>query len=207
MLHKAYGDSFKIVEIPTAISGFGPSNKFIFEYLKQVDSEYFLQLEEDWVLNRPLDVSEIIKTLRNNSNLIQMRIPRSPWYEQKSFKDIVYGSNINASANKDGVVFKKFENHYEFRHKDYFWSTNPNIFSRKFLDFKWSDPSPHYIDYEYEFGQNLFKSNSNYFCGFWATNVYENYVSHIGVKDDIVLKNSNINSLNFPYNNKSEGGV
>jgi hypothetical protein len=199
MLVKEYSNSFKIVKIPKNFSGESNANSFIFKYLKNFNSEYFLQVEEDWVLNRPLDIYKITKVFKKNINLVQMRIPRSPWFDENWHFDIMYGSNINYHLNKENSKIKKHENWYECKNLDFFWSNNPNLFYKNMLIYEYPKISNNFINSEYEFGQILLSKNNNYFFGFWAENVYDNYVSHIGVKDKNILKNTNIDYLNFSY--------
>jgi hypothetical protein len=201
MLNNKYGKEYKIVKVPKNFSGQDSINHFIFRYLKNTEFKYFLQVEEDWVLNRPLNILDTIDVLEKNVYLTQIRIPRSPWFDENWYRDILCGSNINHYANENNTIVEKIENWYKCRSLDFFWSNNPNIFSKKILQYEYPNSQGNFINSEQRFGHLLFDTNLNYYFGFWANNVYENYVSHIGVKDKKVLENTNIEKLNFPYEN------
>lgn len=183
-LKNEFGDSFQIIKIRNNKHGHGGAVNFIFEYLKRTDYEYFLELEEDWVLNRELDPEPLIKELSSDQNMIQMRIPRSPWYYHKlSYQDFILGSHINVLASKTDASFIKKNNFYLWRSNHYFWTHNPNFFKRELLYNKYPLEPVGDKNEELLFGNALFKKYPHSYAGIWAKNEYDNYVSHIGLKN------------------------
>jgi hypothetical protein len=181
-LNKKYGNRFTIVPINSEAVGQQKALVFIFNYLKELDTEYYLQLEEDWVLNRPLDVVQIMEAMRGHDNIIQMRLPRTVWYTQKHYFDLMYGSHMSWQQDGKGANFVQKSNWFEKRGKSYFWTHNPNLFPKKILDYTYPETKGG-IDHEQLFGLELYK-NKNYVVGYWAKNFFDAYVTHIGIHDD-----------------------
>jgi hypothetical protein len=188
-LKKTFGSRFKIVPVGEKSVGQTAALGFIFKYIKELDVDYVLQLEEDWMLNRPLDISRIATVLRDNPNILQMRIPRVVWYAPYHVADLHHGSSLLQYLNHPRTKANFRENDqdswYEWRGNFYFWSHNPSVFSKKILDENYgfiSEPN-----HEQAFGVLLLKTYPNGSSGFWARNPYDAYVNHIGIKDEEVL--------------------
>jgi len=181
-LNKRYGNVYIIVPIDNVAVGQQKALVFIFNYLKELNTEYYIQLEEDWILNRPLDVIPIMEAMRNNKNMIQMRLPRTIWYTKKHYFDLMYGSHMSWQQEGKSASFTKKSDWFEKRGKSYFWTHNPNIFPRKILDYTYPETRDG-IDHEQLFGLKLYK-NRNHVVGYWAKNFFDAYVTHIGIHDD-----------------------
>lgn len=190
-LNKKYGNSFTIVPISDKAVGQQKALVFIFNYLKELNTDYYFQLEEDWILNRPLDIIPIMKVMSNNRNIIQMRLPRTIWYTKKHYFDLMYGSHMSWQHEGKGANFVKKSEWFEKRGASYFWSHNPNLFPKKILDYTYPE-TKNGIDHEQLFGRELYK-NKDYVVGYWAKNFFDAYVAHIGIHDD-ALENK-INSF------------
>ena len=188
-LNKTFGDRFKVVPVGEKSLGQTAALGFIFKYIKELDVDYVLQLEEDWMLNRPLDISRIATVLRDNPNILQMRIPRVVWYAPYHLEDIYYGSGLLHNVNLPGTKTKFCSNDqdswYEWRGDFYFWTHNPNLFGKKILDESYESITNEY--HEHSFGQLLLKKYPKGSSGFWARNPYDAYVNHIGIRDDALL--------------------
>jgi hypothetical protein len=188
-LNKTFGDRFKIVPVAEKSVGHVAALGFIFQYIKQLDVDYVLQLEEDWMLNRPLDISRIATVLQENPNILQMRIPRVVWYAPYHLADIEAGSQLLHQTNLPKTKTKLRNNDqdswYEWRGDFYFWSHNPSVFSKKILEESYDSITDDY--HEHAFGKLLMKKYPNGTSGFWAKNPYDAYINHIGIRDDGVL--------------------
>lgn len=188
-LNKSFGDRFKIVPISAESVGQTAALGFIFRYIKELDVDYVLQLEEDWMLNRPLDLSRIATVLEDNPNVLQMRIPRVVWYAPYHVADINHGSSllhyVNLPRTKTKIRNNDQDSWYEWRGNFYFWSHNPNVFSKKILDESYESITDEY--HEQTFGLLLMKKYPKGLSGFWAKNPYDAYVNHIGIRDDDLL--------------------
>jgi hypothetical protein len=181
-LNEKFGDSFDIVAISNNPVGQGNAINFIFNYIKELDCDYIIQLEEDWMLNRELSVAKIIEVLEDNPDILQMRIPRVIWYSGVTTEDMRYGSNILRYMNLPDISYELVNNeYYKMSTKNYFWSHNPSIFNKKITN----EP---YTSDERNFGLHLLKKYPNSNFGFWAKNPYDAYITHIGIRDNELLK-------------------
>lgn len=189
-LNKTYGNRFDIVSINSVAVGQRLALDFIFKFIKRLDVDYVLQVEEDWMLNRPISISEIAKVLDSNPNIIQMRIPRVVWYAPYHVLDINAGSillhHINDPNSSASFKTNNKNSWYEWRGNFYFWSHNPNVFRKEILDEEYSLTTDD--SHEMSFGKHLMSKYPNGSSGFWATNPYEAYITHIGIRDENLLK-------------------
>lgn len=188
-LKYSFGNRFTIVPISDKPVGQPAAIDFIFNYIKTLDVDYILQVEEDWMLNRPLSISNICEVLDLNTNILQMRIPRVVWYAPYHTLDIDAGSillhHINMPDSLTNFKSDGRNSWYEWRGDFFFWSHNPNIFSKAIIEDKYIlEPVD---DHEMSFGSSLANKYPNAYSGFWATNPYDAYVNHIGIRDDELL--------------------
>lgn len=183
-LDDKYGDRFKIIPIGNRAMGQNQAIRFIFDYISKLDVDYVVEIEEDWMLNRPLDVNEIISVLEDNQHIVQMRIPRVVWYAPYHVLDINAGSLLQHHLNIPGTVSKKSDRWYEWRGEFYFWSHNPSVFRKSICTAMYNNGNAK--DHEYMFGKELL-SNPDATVGFWATNPYDAYITHIGIRDENLL--------------------
>lgn len=175
-LTNRFGNDFEIVPVQETNAGQSTTINFIFNYLKNLRIEYFLQIEEDWMLFRPIKISSIISVMQNNKQIVQMRIPRTVWHEASTHSlDMEYGSLLRYYCEVS--EYDKKRNWYEFRTKKYFWSNNPSVFHISVCDQEYPSNG---IASEYDFGVSLFDQDDGNTFGYWARNVYDAYVSHIG---------------------------
>jgi|GEM_PF-398438 len=189
-LNDTFGDRFTIVPIGNKARGQKVAIQTIFNYIKNLDVDYILEVEEDWMLNRPLKLSSIGKAIESNPDILQMRIPRVVWYAPYHVLDINAGSlllhHMNIPGTMTSVNNNDTDSWYEWRGDFYFWSHNPNVFSKKILTEDYNAITEK--DHELSFGKYLMKKYPNGSSGFWATNPYDAYITHIGIKDDNLLK-------------------
>jgi hypothetical protein len=188
-LNKTFGNRFKVVPVGEKSLGQTAALGFIFKYIKELDVDYVLQLEEDWMLNRPLDILRIATVLRDNPNILQMRIPRVVWYAPYHLADLHHGSSLlqymNLPRTKTEFRANGQDSWYEWRGYSYFWSHNPNVFGKRILDESYESITE--PNHEQHFGTLLLKKYPKGASGFWAKNPYDAYVNHIGIKDNDVL--------------------
>jgi hypothetical protein len=189
-LEKHFGDRFRIVPIARRSMGQKFSLDFIFTYIQRLDVEYILQVEEDWMLNRPLDILQIAKVLERNPKILQMRIPRVVWHSSYHNLDIKAGSQLLYHLNMPLTTSaRKAEGKdcwYEWRGEFYFWTHNPNVFNKKILTEDYASVPAR--THELSFGMKLLSKFPTATSGFWASNPYEGYVTHIGFRDKKLLR-------------------
>jgi len=202
-LKRSFGDRFKIVQVGEDPVGHTAALGFIFKYIKELDVDYVLQLEEDWMLNRALDISRIATVLHNDPNILQMRIPRVVWYAPYHLGDIEAGSQLLHQTKLPRTKTKLRENGqdswYEWRGDFYFWTHNPSVFNSKILDESYGSITGDY--HEHAFGKLLMKKYPKGSSGFWAKNPYDAYINHIGIRDDVLISNLPEHLPNKPRSN------
>lgn len=184
-LRDRFGDRFEIVPVASKNVGQVAAMRLIFETMRSLDVDYFLGIEEDWMLFRPIRIEDIIGVLAVNTNVLQMRIPRTIWHSGYHRLDIDAGSLLLHHLNdpKAEIVLRR-ECWFETRGHFYFWSHNPSVFHRRIFDTVYPNSRSH----EYDFGIELLKKYRKGVVGFWATNPYEAYITHIGFRDDELLE-------------------
>jgi hypothetical protein len=184
-LRSKYSNRFTIVAIDRDPAGQAVAMQKIFDTMKNLDTEYFLGIEEDWMLFRPVSISEICNELDKNKNILQMRIPRTIWHSDYHRLDMDAGSLLLHYLKHPKTQFSRFLGKYfQIRNSFYFWAHNPSVFHKKVLQEKYPNTKSH----EYDFGIELFKKYPKAAIGFWASNPYEGYVTHIGHRDNDLLK-------------------
>ena len=184
-LNETFGDEFKVVPIGKKQMGQSRAMRFIFDYVKKLDVEYFLEVEEDWMLFRPLSIKGIVSALDSNSNIVQMRIPRTIWYSTDATVDLNFGSLLMYFLSIPESTSRKVNDQwFEWRGDWYFWSHNPNVFKKSICETVYNISNAE--NHEMAFGLQLLE-NINATVGWWATNPYDGYVTHIGIRDDQLL--------------------
>lgn len=188
-LNKKFGNRYVIVPIGDKPMGQVYAINFIYKYLKDVDADYIFELEEDWVLFRKLDISKLINILEQDENITQVRVPRTI----TSTHDMKYGSTISFQLNeptaKHRFVSHKDGGWYEVRGRLYFWSHNPSIYRKSMINHTY--PESGATDHEYTFGIQLFNENKKYKAAYYASNMYDAYIEHIGLHDQDLLNYAN----------------
>jgi hypothetical protein len=187
-LSQKYGDKYDVVPISDKPSGHPAAMKFVFDYINNLDVDYVLQLEEDWMLFRPLDISGIMSVMQENERILQMRIPRTIWQYGGHNLDLASGSimkyHLDLKGSSGGKKSDTDGNSwYEWRGSFYFWSHNPNVFRKSICTRKYPDSG----DHEDDFGRMLMILNPQSTVGFWAENYYDGYITHIGYHDDALM--------------------
>jgi hypothetical protein len=183
-IEKRFGDKYTVVPIGERPMGQAVAMNKIFETLSKLDIDYILELEEDWMLFRPLDVNQVMDALDSDPNILQMRIPRTIWYSDYHKLDLDAGSILYHHIESDGE-YRQTDNGknswFEWRGEFYFWSHNPCVFSKSLLSEQY--PGSNVKDHEMAFGKNLIHKYPESSVGFWAENPYDGYVTHIGIRD------------------------
>lgn len=185
-LKHTYGDRFDIISIGASPMGQIQAVQTIFNYVQRLDIDYVLAIEEDWMLFRQLNVSEIMSVLDENKNIIQMRIPRTIWHADYHSIDLEAGSLLGHHISLPDTKTTQKDSWYEWRGDFYFWSHNPAVFKK-------SITQENYLqfdkgDHEKAFGKYLLATYPDSVCGFWAKNIYDGYITHIGFRDSKLLK-------------------
>lgn len=188
-LRDTFGDRFMIRPIGHRAMGQSYAIQHIFDTINTLDVDYVLEIEEDWMLFRPLVVQDVIEALDANPSVLQMRIPRTIWYADYHTLDLDAGSilyhHINIPGTTHSLVSNDKNSWFEWRGDFYFWSHNPSIFNKKICSEIYSGPRSR--SHEFDFGKELLSKYPNSTTGFWASNPYEGYITHIGIRSDQLL--------------------
>jgi hypothetical protein len=192
-LQNTYGDRYDIVYPADHAVGQSQAVQKIFDYVKELDVTHVAYTEEDWVLFRTTNLEPIFNILNKNDNLLQMRLPRTIWYSDYHIFDLNAGSLLLDYIKDKNSPFEFVKdidgNWFNLKINYYAWSHNPCVFKKEYV----YEPYSQVGDHEYNFGIDLMNKNPNATVGFWADNPFDGYVTHIGIRNGIVL-----NSLH-PY--------
>jgi hypothetical protein len=161
---------FQILELGEKNMGFSFLMK---TWLVDLDikSEYFLLLEDDFLLLEELDTENILNIL-NNEHLIELSLKRQAW----SAEEINAGGMIERIFN--GTNFVQRDGWFEHRE---FFTTNPSFINVERLR-KYSKPiyKNSELISEGEFGSRLFAANPELYASFLGNIFDKPKVEHIG---------------------------
>jgi hypothetical protein len=162
--------SANIIHVDDTASGYINAMSKCFEIAVNSGCDYILHTEDDFILNRDLDVSKLINILEKNKNFAQIALQRQPWYDHERGQDTlihcwrVLGYEFT-EKRLDGCAYVEHA---------YFWTANPNIYPTKIASIGW----PKERDSELQFTKKVFALG--YKAAFYEKESSENYVTHIG---------------------------
>jgi hypothetical protein len=147
--------------------GFAGAYRSARNWLKTCTVEPFiLSTEDDFVINRPVDVDDMAAALTGNPHLIQLVLKRQPW---------------NPAEQAAGGIIEQHPDDYTQRagwveHRRFF-STNTSVYRRSLLDVEW----PEGADSEGHFGIGLLdRYGPTARFAFWGAKDDPPLISHIG---------------------------
>lgn len=128
------------------------------------ESDYIFHLEDDFIFEKPVDISHMIFLLRKNPHLVQMALVRAP---------------VNPPEREvGGFVFQHLADYYQkddfFEHGRLF-TLNPCVYPMSTVDMGWPDHGG-----ESEFTSKVHSINNDYKFGFYGNIYDEPLVTHIG---------------------------
>jgi hypothetical protein len=113
---------------------------------------WVLHVEDDVLLNGPLDLREMQRVMGENPDLAQLSLKRQPWHEEELEAGDMLGWRAPESFDvRDGVVAHRF-----------FWAATVSLTRRRFLA---EHPWPAEGDSERRFGNRLFRQNPRLYAG------------------------------------------
>ena len=138
----------------------------LWRYLsKNAKGSHIFGTEDDFLYDRPVDLSDLLAVLSRDPHLAQMALLRDACYDDERELEAI--GNILGWA-RPSFTFK--EGWFEQRQ---FWTNNPSLFRRSLTDRPW--PQGHHS--ETIFGKGLFRDPRSR-CAFWGDGTP--WVSHIG---------------------------
>lgn len=171
MLSKKY-PNYKLIPIADKNVGLNYAYNFAFKYLYNSGFEYTLWIEDDQKLLKSLDISNMVKILKDN-NLLQLSTIRKPFfYNELGYKNIVdhLVNNGWPIEQRDGFVVHSG-----------MWANHPNIFMNSTLEVEY----PADLDTEtseMRFGKKLLSYFPRRNFGFYGKIDDEPQSEHIGKK-------------------------
>ncbi len=158
---------WKIVHHPERL-GFGRTVADVWAQVPK-DAHYVFHLEDDFLLNRPLDLNNWIKILQDNPKVVQVCAYRQPWSQDEINKGGFIKQHAGCYTDK---VYSGFD---VVEHKRNF-STNPSLYPRWLVDKGWpEDPNS-----EGKLSFALKEIDPEYVYLLWGKSTDEPLVHHFG---------------------------
>jgi hypothetical protein len=135
------------------------------------DVDYILHLEDDFLLNQPIDICDMVAVLEAHPMIAQVAL-----YRQAVGAEIPHGGYMKQYAGKFKDLILTGSNGVDYpvvEHRHCF-TTNPSVYPRKIMDVGWPDGK----DSEGHFGFKLW--DLGYTCLLWGTTNDKPRVHHIG---------------------------
>jgi hypothetical protein len=142
------------------------------------EADWIFHLEQDFLINRPVDLNAMINVMEANPHLAQMALRRQAW----SSKERAYGGIVEQDPGA-------YEDHYDqvsgqswLEHRKFF-TTNPSLYHHSLTDLGWPEGTAS----EGRFGIRLFQHGAGDVigdqvrCGYWGTRKSDPWVEHIGI--------------------------
>lgn len=167
-LHKEYGDRFEIYSTGRR-SGFGGAIISAWEQLQSDNNEWIFHLEDDFIIQELIPLSEIITIMNRNPHIVQMALRRQPWNEQEKAAGGVVQLDPDSYTEVDNGL------HTWLEHRNFF-TTNPSLYRKSLLDYGW----PTGNSSEGKFTHKVFNSDSSLVSGYWGGIDVKPQVIHIG---------------------------
>lgn len=165
-LNNTYGRDWEIYSTGRR-SGFGGAIISAWSLLDE--TPYVFHLEDDFVMNEPIDLFSMMTVLDNNPHLVQMALRRQPWNDQeKTAGGIVELDPDSFEEKTDGT-------NTWLEHRKFF-TTNPSLYSRNLII---ENPWPIGTNSEGRYGISLFQ-DTNLRSGYWGPKVGQPKCTHIG---------------------------
>lgn len=163
-----YGFSFVH---PLQRLGFAGSYAHMWKYFARNDGpEWILSFEDDFLVNRPIDLSAILSTLSNRPHLAQMSLKRQAWnHEEQAAGGIVELHPDDFTECVSGDLRNVWTEHRRY------WTTNPSVFRRSLCARGW----PETPNSEGVFTHQLLEDPDLRF-GVWGAKYDSPLVEHIG---------------------------
>lgn len=133
------------------------------------DTDFVFHLEDDFLMNRDIDLAALAGVLDRNPHLAQMALRRQPWNETEAAAGGVVEVMPDAYQDcTDGT-------HHWLEHRVFF-TTNPSLYRRSLVDRGW----PLVEHSEGIFSHHLF-ADPDLRSGYWGRRTDKPWVHHIGV--------------------------
>ncbi len=168
ILHKNYSKDYEIYSTGRR-SGFGGAIISAWEQLQNDNNEWVFHLEDDFVMQELIPLSEMATVMDQNPHLVQMALRRQPWNDQEKVAGGIVEQRPETYTERDNGIHRWLE------HTNFF-TTNPSLY-RKSLTV--DNPWPIGLNSEGMFGIDLFSNGINK-AGYWGPKDSKPKCWHIG---------------------------
>lgn len=148
--------------------GYTKSMRELWKFLRQqVISEHVFLTEDDFLIDRDVDIEAMAKVLDQHSEIVQMALLRGPFYPAEMDPETILGHPRDAFTERRNGAGTWLE------HRRFF-TANPALMPRSIALWPW----PKTLHSEAVFGRSLFRNRPESRAAFWGSG--EPWVSHIG---------------------------
>lgn len=167
-LQEKYGHEYEIYSTGRR-SGFGGAIISAWKQLQNDDNEWVFHLEDDFVIQEVLPLSEMMTVMDQNPHLVQMALRRQAWNEQEKAAGGIVEQDPDSYTERDNGIHRWLE------HRKFF-TANPSLYRKSLTQ---EHPWPTGIHSEGRYGIELF-SNGIHKSGYWGPKASAPKVLHIG---------------------------
>ena len=153
-------------------TGIKKAYEYFYDIAKDIDCEYILHTEDDYVLLNTVNIDDAISILESDSNIVQVHFIRQPWT-----KDEEDAGSVLRNCEKNGfkLVQKNNDKSYWVEHRSYF-TFGPSIYKKEIC----------YVERDLDFNPELALTVRLFLDKNKKTATYgkiddKNFVEHIGV--------------------------
>ena len=163
--------NFEIVPVKKQRSGYINAMRKVFEVARSNGNPYIFHLEDDFVLNKPVNLNDLSHVLDKKNYLTQISLLRQPWYEV----EIEAGGVLQVFKKQRKRIYAKRMGDKQWLEHRFFWTCNPSVFPLWVAEREW--PKGGFS--EAKFGMELFE-NPDLWSGVWGRLNTPYYIEHIG---------------------------
>lgn len=161
---------FETIQHPAGRQGFGGAIRTAWRHLVGGPERFVWHHEDDFILNRPLDLRSLAAVLDARPHLAQLALRRQPWNaEEMAAGGIVeqHPADYDEASMADAVWLE---------HRRFF-TTNPSLYRRSLAQRGWPDVEHS----EGHFSIDLFR-DPDVRCAYWGPRASTPWVHHIGAE-------------------------
>jgi len=168
-LKEQYGYRFSIYSTGQR-SGFAGAYNSAWRWLRENNTnDWIFFTEDDFVYTRHVELSDMIRVMTENPQIVQMALRRQPWNDvERAAGGIVESRPETYTEKTDG------ENQW-LEHRNFF-TTNPSLIRATLID---THDWPNESNSEGKFGISLF-SGTDLVSGYWGARCSGEWCEHIG---------------------------
>ena len=151
--------------------GFGGAIRAAWQHLERTPNPFVVHLEDDFVLSRHLDWSNLADTLVRQPHLVQLALRRQPWNEEERAAGGIVEQHPADYADCSDVGGAWLEH-------TRFFTTNPSIYRRSLCTEGW----PEGDNSEGRFGLELLRRHPSWRFAFWGARNSGEWCEHVGLE-------------------------